>query len=133
MPSNRSAARTRAVCIVEAMEIRRLLSGHGFHHLHGGNHAGAGATVAAVAPAQLVFNPQPGNGVYGSALSPAVTVYVEDQSGNIVTSDNSTVGLSVGGGPAGATLSGTTSVQAVNGVATFNNLFVSAAGAYTLT
>ena len=62
-----------------------------------------------------------------------MTVYVEDASGNLVTSDNSSVTVAIGPGSTGSgTLNGLKTVAAVNGVATFSNLSVSAAGAYTL-
>ncbi len=55
---------------------------------------------------------------------------MEDQFGNIVTGDTSTVTLSAATGP-GALL-GTTTVQAVAGVATFSNLAIHIGGTYTL-
>jgi hypothetical protein len=81
--------------------------------------------------AQLAFVQQPTNVTAGGAITPAVTVDVEDSGGNLVTSDNSTVTISVAGGS--VTLDGTLTVAAVNGVATFNNLSLDLAGSYTLT
>src|SRR6185437_3200430 len=46
--------------------------------------------------------------------------------------DNSTVNLSIGMAPSGATLGGTTSAMAVNGIATFSNLTLDKSGVYTL-
>ena len=61
-------------------------------------------------------------------------MYVEDASGNLVTSDSSSVTVAIGSGSTGSgTLNGLKTVGAVNGVATFSNLSVSAAGTYTLT
>ena len=69
----------------------------------------------------------------GSTITPPVTVAVEDANGNVVTTDNSSVTLAIGSGSTGAgTLGGTLTVAAVNGVATFSNLSISAAGTYTL-
>ncbi|HEV8066278.1 MAG TPA: hypothetical protein VGP76_00985, partial [Planctomycetaceae bacterium] len=52
--------------------------------------------------------------------------------GNAVTSDTSTITLSVNSGPAGFANGSTTSAVAVNGVATFNNLILDTAGSYIL-
>src|SRR5262249_38126763 len=61
----------------------------------------------------------------------AVTVAVQDANGNTVTSDTSTVTLTLSSGTfAGG--SNTVSATAVNGVATFSNLVINTAGSYTL-
>jgi uncharacterized repeat protein (TIGR03803 family) len=87
-------------------------------------------TVTPAAASKLAFAQQPTNVAAGSAISPAVTVDVEDQFGNIVTGNSSSVMLSVATGP--GTLGGTVTVAAVNGVATFSNLSLTTAGSYTL-
>src|SRR5262249_14806136 len=76
----------------------------------------------------LVFTGQPGN-INAGALG-TVAVTVEDQYNNIVTTDSSTVTLTLASG-AGALL-GTLNVAAVNGVATFNSLGLHSVGTYTL-
>jgi uncharacterized repeat protein (TIGR03803 family) len=89
-------------------------------------------TVFELAPAatQLVFTQQPATSKAGSAISPSVTVAVEDQYGNVITSDSSTITLSLNSGP--GALGGTVSANVVNGVATFNNLVLQKAGTDTL-
>lgn len=63
-----------------------------------------------------------------------IIVGVADSNGNIVTTDTSTATVAIGTNPSGGTLSGTTSVAAVNGVAVFDNLFIDKSGTgYTLT
>jgi len=60
-----------------------------------------------------------------------VTVAVEDSNGNTVTSDTSTVTLTLSSGTfAGG--SNTVSAAAVNGIATFGSLVINTAGTYTL-
>ncbi|AKJ02001.1 S8 family serine peptidase [Archangium gephyra] len=87
--------------------------------------------VRAGAPARLAFRAPPANAVAGAALAP-VTVEVQDLEGNLNTSATAEVTLSLGG-PAGGSLGGTTTVAAVNGVATFPSLFIHrAALGYTL-
>jgi hypothetical protein len=79
----------------------------------------------------LVFLQQPTNTTAGATITPAVTVAVQDAGGNTVTTDTSTVTLTLSSGTfAGG--SNTVSVAAVNGVATFGNLVINAAGTYTL-
>ena len=98
-----------------------------------------GATSGAfnITPAaadHLAFLQQPTNAVAGVAISPAVTVQVLDQFGNLVTSDTSNVTVAIGTNPGGGTLSGTTTVAAVGGIATFSTLSINKTGTgYTLT
>ena len=63
---------------------------------------------------------------------PSVAVSLEDGFGNVATSNTSTVTLTLNGGTffGGGT---TATAAAVNGVASFNNLVVTAAGTYTFT
>ena len=94
--------------------------------------AGSGSfTVGAAAAAQLAFEQPPVGGTAGAALSPAVTVAVQDPFGNTVTSDISTVTLTLSGGTfAGG---GTTATAAdVNGIAAFGSLIIDVAGDYSL-
>src|SRR5207244_1900567 len=82
----------------------------------------------------LVFGVQPSNNtVAGTAINPAVTVRVLDQFNNLVNSDNTDqVTLSVASGPGGFAGSSTTTATVSAGVATFGNLILNTAGAYTL-
>ncbi|HEV3304153.1 MAG TPA: putative Ig domain-containing protein [Planctomycetaceae bacterium] len=97
----------------------------------------AGATTATItvspgAASKLVITQSPTQGVAGQALSPGLAVAVEDAFGNVVASNGSTVTAYVSGGPANFVGSSVISVAVVNGVATFNSLFLGAAGSYTL-
>ena len=98
----------------------------------------ATTTVATltVSPVQttyhLVFKQQPRNLPAGETNCQGIVVYVEDQNGNLVKSDKSTVTISIASGPAGAVIHGTLSVKTSNGVATFSNLTFTTAGNYTL-
>src|SRR5205807_827990 len=91
-------------------------------------------TVTLVAAADhLAFGQQPTNTVAGVAISPAVTVRVLDQYNNLTTSSAS-VTVAIGTNPGGGTLSGTTTVPASGGVATFGPLSINKSGTgYTLT
>jgi hypothetical protein len=84
-------------------------------------------------PSQVVIQQTPASGTAGSALSPAVVVAVEDQFGDVVATDSSTVTLSIATGPGAFTATSTVSVSAVNGIATFDNLVLNTSGNYTVT
>src|SRR5439155_18724727 len=91
------------------------------------------ATVNAAAGDHLVFGQQPTNRAAGSSISPAVTVRIVDQFGNTTTSTDS-VTVAIGTNPSSGTLSGTATVAAVAGVATFSGLSIDKTGTgYTLT
>jgi hypothetical protein len=86
----------------------------------------------AVSPAQIVFTHQPGNATAGSPLG-EVVVDVQNQQGKPYADDSSPVTLSIASGPDGATISGRDTVDAVNGVAVFHDVFFDMAGSYTIT
>ena len=93
------------------------------------------ATIAFVAGAatQIAVTTQPGNSTGGATLSP-VTVQLQDASGNQSFGNTGNVTVTLSGGAPGATLSGTTTVAAVDGVVTFSDLSVDSAGTgYILT
>jgi uncharacterized delta-60 repeat protein len=89
-------------------------------------------TVQAGVATQFAFAQSPTGTTVGTAITPAVTVDVEDANGNLVTTDTSNLTISIATGPTGAVLGGTTTVAAVAGVATFSNLTLSNAGTFTL-
>jgi hypothetical protein len=69
-------------------------------------------------------------------FAPQPVVTVEDAGGKVVTTSNASITLSItaGTGTNGAVLSGTATIAAVNGVATFSGLSINLAGSgYTLT
>lgn len=85
-------------------------------------------TITAGTAAQVAFNQDPTNANAGAAISPAVTVDVEDALGNRVTTFVGNVTIAIAVNQGGGTLSGTTTQPAVSGVATFNDLSIDAAG-----
>jgi hypothetical protein len=84
--------------------------------------------VAPAAATQLAFETTPANLVAGQAL-PALAIDVRDAFGNLVTTANDAVTLTVARGNVSA---GTATVSAVGGVATFSGLTLQTAGTYTL-
>jgi hypothetical protein len=78
-----------------------------------------------------IFSTQPVSGAAGATLSP-VRVTLRDANGNQTVAINA-VTLALGSNPSGATLNGTLMRNAVNGVATFDDLKIDNAGTgYTL-
>jgi photosystem II stability/assembly factor-like uncharacterized protein len=79
---------------------------------------------------QLLFQVQPSDGGTSAALSPAVTVAAVDAHGNVVTgaTPRVTISLDASSNTTGATLTGTTTVSASAGVATFSDIAVSKTG-----
>jgi parallel beta-helix repeat protein len=88
-------------------------------------------TVQPGVAAQLAFTQLPSNPKTGITMTPAVLVAVQDSLGNTVTSNTSSITISLASNPAAGTLSGTLSKAAVAGVATFDNLALDKAGTYT--
>jgi osmotically-inducible protein OsmY len=90
-------------------------------------------TISAAAANKLSFNQSPGNTVADATFAPQPQVTVQDQYGNTVTTDSSSVTISVTGGA--ATLSGCAAnpQAATSGVATFSGCTITKAGTYTLT
>jgi len=100
-----------------------------------GNKSGSlSIQVVPGSPATLAFVVQPANSTGGTPITPAVQIGVRDAAGNLVSAASNLVTVSLSPTPGGATLSGTTSLKAVNGIATFPNLRVDKVGSgYTLT
>src|SRR5262249_33054849 len=89
-------------------------------------------TINTQSALHLVFTQTPTTGTAGQALAPSLQVAIEDQFGNVATSNTSTVTIAVASGPGGFASGSPLSVAAVNGVAPFGNLILDAAGPYTL-
>lgn len=97
-----------------------------------GKEATTDVTVAERAAVSLAFTDQPDDATAGQQLAP-VKVAVRDETGATVTSATDAVTLSLENNPGSGLLSGTLTVNAVAGVATFSNLRIDKSGAgYTL-
>lgn len=75
---------------------------------------------------ELVFNASPTNALPFYEISPSITVELQNGAGAINTGATDNVTLAIVTDPSGgtATLNGYVTVQAVNGVATFNDIFI---------
>jgi hypothetical protein len=90
----------------------------------GGGATGSGADV-------LTFFAQPNTANVGQVMS-SVQVGAVDSTGAVDTTFTGGITVGFGSNPTGAALGGTTTVRAVDGIATFGNLTVDRAGTYTL-
>ena len=89
-------------------------------------------TVTAGPATKLAFLKQPSQVAATVAIYPAVTVQIVDVNGNVITS-SANVSMTIAANPGSGTLSGTKTVAAVNGVATFSDLSINKSGVgYTL-
>lgn len=97
----------------------------------GNAYGSAPVTIVTGPSTQVALSVQPANSVSGSNLGTQPVVQIRDASGTVSTSSTASVTATLNG--SGATLSGTTTVNAVNGAASFTNLRVNGSGAHTIT
>jgi hypothetical protein len=92
-----------------------------------------GSTVGGTTSGVLAFLVQPSGASVGSPISPEVKIEALDTLGNVLTGFTGTVRVALGSNPPGGTLSGTTSVAALSGVAFFDTLVIGKVGSgYTI-
>jgi alpha-tubulin suppressor-like RCC1 family protein len=85
------------------------------------------------APDQLSFTLQPSRSEPGTPIRPPPTVSIQNADGRTVSNATTRVAVRMGTNPSGTTLTGTTVVYAVDGVATFDDLGLDhVASGYTL-
>lgn len=89
-------------------------------------------TVSPAAASQLVWQTAPGATAIAGTTLKSVVVAVEDYLGNVVTTDTSTVTLTLSSGTF-STNSATATAMVTSGVATFANLAINTSGIYTIT
>ena len=93
---------------------------------------GGGGGNGSGSPAMLSFFVQPNTANAGQLISPAVEVLVQDSTGATDSSFTGTISIGLTNNSTGASLAGTTSRSAVNGIAVFDDLRVDKEGTYTL-
>ena len=126
------------VAVFSGLSIDKVGNGYTLRATASGLTAATSTTfnISAASATQLAFTAQPSNTTAGAPISPAVRVTARDAQGNPASSfiGNVTLVITGGTGTAGATLSGTRTVAAVAGVATFSDLSINRSGTgYTLT
>src|SRR4029077_9299168 len=94
----------------------------------------AAFTITAGTATQLAFTVQPTSTAAGASITPALQVTAQDALGNTDPTFTGNVTVALGANPGSGTLSGTTTVAAVGGVASFSGLSINKVGTgYTLT
>jgi hypothetical protein len=88
-------------------------------------------TVTPGSAAQLTLRTQPSGAISTIALATQPVLEIRDNAGNLVTSSTLSITASVSAGS--ATLSGTSTIAAVGGVATYADLTLTGSGTVTLT
>jgi virginiamycin B lyase len=126
-----SATASNGVATFSGLAISSTAAGYSFSLYASGGGYGWGVTntitVTPAAASQLVITTQPPatvklNTGFGFQAS------IEDQYGNVVTTASNTVSVAFANNPTGATLGGTLSVTASQGVAAFSNLTINKTG-----
>jgi len=87
-----------------------------------------GDTAGPLPPARVAFATAPATPVAGETFSPAVQVEVQNEQGERVRGSSFAVTVQLSANPNGGVLQGTTTRDAVDGVATFDNLRLDKAG-----
>lgn len=80
------------------------------------------------AATQLAIVTQPSSVTAGAVLTPAIQVIARDAVGNTATTFGGSISIAIGTNPAGGVLSGTTTIDAVAGVASFADLSIAQPG-----
>ena len=120
--------RMRHLAIVVAVVLAAACESTGRSTVGVSSFGGTGAAT------HLVFSVQPTSASAGVAIVPAVRVTAATSSGSVDPTFVSPVIVSIGANPGGGGLSGTRTVTAIAGVATFANLSINTPGnGYTLT
>ncbi|WP_221312629.1 beta strand repeat-containing protein [Granulicella aggregans] len=90
-------------------------------------------TVTVRPPTHLAFQVQPVSTGLNTAITPAVQVALLDSTGAVAAGATNAVTIAIGTNPGNGILSGTKTVNAVNGIATFSDLSIAQLGTgYTL-
>jgi hypothetical protein len=128
---------TAGIATFDDLSINKVGAGYTLRATSAGKNAGTSAdfNITAGTASKLAFHVQPSRTNAGSGITPEVKVAVQDAAGNTVTGDNTTpVTIALGSNPGSGTLSGTKTVTAAAGLATFSGLSINkAASGYTLT
>ena len=92
-----------------------------------GSPATFSATATSGTATHVVFSSRPGNAIAGANLSPSIVISALDSAGNVATTFSGPVSVTFAANPGGATLNGTTTVNAVAGIASFGGISITKA------
>src|SRR6267142_2940207 len=129
-PSGGTLAGTTTVSAVAGvatfpgLSIDKVGTGYTLSATGAGSTTSAAFNITAGTATALVFSVEPTNTVAGAAITPAVQITAQDGNGNTATGFTGNVTVAIGTNPSTGTLSGTKTVAAVAGVATFPGLSI---------
>ncbi len=124
--------------VLRVVLLTALVAGCHFDKLFNSSGGSAASRGSGGPPAatHLTFLTQPSDAAVGAKITPPVRVAAEDDQDRVVTTFSGTISIAIGqnGSLLVGHLNGTTSVAAVNGVATFADLSIDQPGVsdYTL-
>jgi hypothetical protein len=130
-----TATATGGVAVFPNVRLERAGAGYTVRASRAGISAVTSApfTIRPGPAASLAFAVEPTDASAGSRLTPAVQVAVVDAFDNRVATSSASVDVNLSTNPGGSSLSGTTTVSVVQGLATFADLSLDRTGAgYTL-
>src|SRR5439155_40507 len=127
-------AAVSGVASFSGLSIDKVGTGYTLTATGAGSTTSAAFNITAGTATQLVFNVQPSTTTAGAAITPAVEVTAQNAGANTATESLSLHDALPISNPSSGTLSGTQTVAAVGGVASFPGLSIDKAGTgYTLT
>jgi hypothetical protein len=118
-PNNSSLVYTTALTVSTTTTVSAIALAPGFLPSAA---AASTFTIFTPIPTSLAFLQQPTDTAFSQPITPAVTVEILDQNGNLITNSTLPVSMSLNSNPGETNLAGTTTVNAVGGIATFSNL-----------
>src|SRR5207247_679020 len=134
LSGTKTVAAVAGVATFPGLSIEKARTGYTRTATGAGSTTSAAFNITAGGATQLVFNVQPSTTTAGAAITPAVEVTAQDASGNTASGFTGNITVAIGTNPSSGTLSGTKTVAAVAGVASFSGLSIDKAGTgYTLT
>jgi hypothetical protein len=88
----------------------------------------AGFDITVGPPTKLVYGVAPNHAISNEAISPAIRIQIQDTGGNLVSIGTAPITLAVKDNPNNGTLSGTSAVQTIGGVASFQDISIDKKG-----
>src|SRR2546423_357637 len=115
-----TVAASAGVATFANLAIDKVGTGYTLTATGAGSATSAAFNITAGTATALVFSVQPSNTVAGAPLTPAAQLTAQDARGNTATGFTGNITVAIGTNPGGGTLSGTATVAATGGVATFS-------------
>jgi hypothetical protein len=135
LSGNKTVSAVNGVASFSGLSIDKAGTGYRLAAASSGLTNGTSATfnITAGPAVKVGFTRNPSGARGGTAFTTQPLVAVQDLSGNTVTTSNAQITVAIGTNPSGGILSGTKTIIAVSGVATYSGLSIDKVGTgYTL-